>query len=100
MASSLGGPRAGGGGEAADAEGGANEEDGELEGAFVHFLLPLQFHLQFLPIEGDNGAQGVDELLGIALARAKYLSIVVQLLDPGGTFLLQKALQEGVALPP
>jgi hypothetical protein len=63
-----GGALAGGGGEAADAEGGANEEDGELKAAIPLFFLFLQLPLQFLAIEGNNGAKGTDELLGITLA--------------------------------
>jgi len=96
---SGGGPRTGGGGKSAEAEGGTDEEDRQLQRAIAGLLLSLQLPMELLAAEGDDGAQGADQLLGVALPRVEYLQVVVHLAEPGGGVLLQNSLQKGVALP-
>jgi hypothetical protein len=96
---SGGGPRTGGGGKSAEAEGGTDEEDRQLQRAIAGLLLSLQLPMELLAAEGDDGAQGADQLLGVALPRVEYLQVVVHLAEPGGGVLLQNSLQKGVSLP-
>jgi hypothetical protein len=51
--------------------------------------LSLQLPLELLAVEGDDGAQGADQLLDVALPRVQHLQVVVHLAEPGAALCSQ-----------